>query len=1239
MRGIPRRHARVRFLYLLGFVLAVILAWPILYPWMISLALRSVGAKVIHYSPRGYTGCMLEGVSLPVSGAALEIGSVFLPSPIRWIWDLGHAHKQSVIVVNEAVIQLTLSADASDPEGEAWDMYAVYNSALESLERMHRWTPALLVNQARVRVMNQEVLIKTLEVRDKKLVLDGYWADFWEHFLLTIDGAKREQQSVELLLPKWDCVARFWFEEDEYALKILNQFKVGKTQAYGEHRLFQGDPLSSFSRFEAQQLHIPASWVYPSGEGNLLLQGQFLLKEAVYEGSFSIIHLSDKTINGGLSFQGDRDQISIHSLYFDNPTYSVKLSEDVVFDFRKKAFNKNPRLNLEVDLAAIGVESLHGTVHGTFVALDESMKHLGGEVLFDQLSYNALNVRADSLHIEKNEDEWRLLPWSLWTDQDSSFVIAAGANSKSKMIHSLECKVRFGQDVMRAFKLEQAPFGEVEISADVKGIWGDFPESLDYAFEARLNQVAVSGMHVFDVALSGQGKGFSLSRYQLMGVNAGSRIESSGSVDWYWDRIFIKTENAFLQWPNGRLDLDKPFNFYFHNATQLRQGGALWRESIFNLGLVHFKNGDGLTISLKARHEHGKEGELIVHVTEASDAIWDLFFEPSPYFEHFYIRGLYYTGEWNGEDPMGMDLQASVDLKLPYLDWMLLSFNMINQDEVLNVEGKLLREDKEVIALNGSIPVFLTPGDPDAWLNIMMKKDFFIECIATSSPSLEHLLKSSFNVYTEMPQLSLRISGKPFSPSGVLSASCDVLAYTQHKNLSKEPFVLTDIALDLLIEPEGIELKHMGFYVEGKEARLKSRLEMRENDWAQFLEKDFNSIYEKLTGEVFGDWIPLRPLDLLLPKSLKPEGAVYVNLQRLEWGSLLGEIVLKDVATHPLEAIGSIAQVQADFVFEEDKINVKSFHFELSDRPVDLTGSMAFGRWGMPKYDFVLKGEDVPFVRSPGLVLRGSLDMHLKTLASGVTQLSGDVHLQNSVLIVDLATLQSDTAHSGKAYPYFSVIDAFLSDWKLNVNIKGKRFMRIQTPLFKSILTSDFKLSGTFEQPTLLGEITMDEGSLYFPFATFKLIQGGVRVARDRPDTPIISLNAKSRAFGYDLRCHVEGAATEPVITFSSLPSLDSNDVLAMVTTGKVPPGHIQQSKEARLSSFGVFLGNSVLSSLGFVDANTDRLEVITGEDLTETGRSTMSVEYHLTDRASLVGEYDRFDDLNGDFKYMIFSM
>jgi hypothetical protein len=93
-----------------------------------------------------------------------------------------------------------------------------------------------------------------------------------------------------------------------------------------------------------------------------------------------------------------------------------------------------------------------------------------------------------------------------------------------------------------------------------------------------------------------------------------------------------------------------------------------------------------------------------------------------------------------------------------------------------------------------------------------------------------------------------------------------------------------------------------------------------------------------------------------------------------------------------------------------------------------------------------------------------------------------------------------------------------------------------------------------------------------------------------------------------------------------------------MVTAGELPNSGIHLSSQQRATRLGMFVGNDFFSRVVGDDAATGRLTIRSAENVTDEGQQTYYLEYRLTDKWSIVGEYDRFNALNAGFKWKIFS-
>ncbi len=346
-----------------------------------------------------------------------------------------------------------------------------------------------------------------------------------------------------------------------------------------------------------------------------------------------------------------------------------------------------------------------------------------------------------------------------------------------------------------------------------------------------------------------------------------------------------------------------------------------------------------------------------------------------------------------------------------------------------------------------------------------------------------------------------------------------------------------------------------------------------------------------------------------------------------------GELHLAGAATRPIDPLGTMQDITAELKLAGRQLEIRSWSAKLGGEPVELRGTVTLPADGPPALSLTLKGANLPLVRRAGLIVRSDLALNVLTENDGVTHVTGLVTLRDCLVMADLTALLPSGQTTVRARPpYFAVTVPPFSRWPLAVDIRGPKAVRIRTPVFTGIASASFRLGGTLGEPRAVGEVTVNEGRVLFPFATFTVQNGAVRLSEADPFHPQVSLNALARYHDYEVRMEVTGPLELPNITMSSNPPLDSAEVLLMVTSGQSPETDAAaRSGAQRLTQLGTFLGQGLLLGSG---NGAERLEIDTGERVSQEGRETYEFTYRLNERWALVGEYDEFDEYNAGIKW-----
>ncbi|MGH7945650.1 MAG: translocation/assembly module TamB domain-containing protein, partial [Opitutaceae bacterium] len=436
----------------------------------------------------------------------------------------------------------------------------------------------------------------------------------------------------------------------------------------------------------------------------------------------------------------------------------------------------------------------------------------------------------------------------------------------------------------------------------------------------------------------------------------------------------------------------------------------------------------------------------------------------------------------------------------------------------------------------------------------------------------------------------------------------------------------------------GVTLRTFSVEIEGQPVRAKGRLPVPEGHWDELFKEPLAAARKGADLRIEIPDAEIAVFSRFLPAVLAPKGRLRADVH-YKSGGIEGFMRLRDAASRPLGPLGVLQEVSADIAMSGRKFELRGVTAKSGGQPVTLSGTVELPERGTPRFDLVLRGENLPFVRQTGLLVRGDLDLKLQTPENAPPRLSGTVRLRDSLFLSDVrAFLPKGGASATRRPPYFAIETPPVNAWTLAVDVEGERFLRLRTPVFAGVASARFRLSGTLGEPRAIGEIEIDEGNIRMPFASFSVAQGSIRLTESDPYEPSIYLRGTGRRYGYDVIMEIEGTAARPNMVFTSSPPLDSEQVLLMVMTGAAPSNEISKTAAQRAASIGVFLGKSLLGSLGADAGDADKLSFESGEKISRQGKETYDIEYELSDRWTLTGEYNEFDEYNAGVKWRVFG-
>ncbi|MBM3617892.1 MAG: hypothetical protein FJX23_05030, partial [Alphaproteobacteria bacterium] len=195
----------------------------------------------------------------------------------------------------------------------------------------------------------------------------------------------------------------------------------------------------------------------------------------------------------------------------------------------------------------------------------------------------------------------------------------------------------------------------------------------------------------------------------------------------------------------------------------------------------------------------------------------------------------------------------------------------------------------------------------------------------------------------------------------------------------------------------------------------------------------------------------------------------------------------------------------------------------------------------------------------------------------------------------------------------------FSDNLALKLRIKADNQIFIEGFGLDAELKTNIFVSGTAMQPVIGGKLETLRGRWEFVGRSFTITRGEATLRREFITSPLLNIEAEAPAGDATAIATIRGSATEPVITFSSIPSLPQDEILSRVMFGKnlnnispfqaIELAQMLRSLSGKGGGIGIF--SKLKDTIG-IDDLTIGGSGDNGEDM------TVGVGKHITDKAYL---------------------
>jgi translocation and assembly module TamB len=262
--------------------------------------------------------------------------------------------------------------------------------------------------------------------------------------------------------------------------------------------------------------------------------------------------------------------------------------------------------------------------------------------------------------------------------------------------------------------------------------------------------------------------------------------------------------------------------------------------------------------------------------------------------------------------------------------------------------------------------------------------------------------------------------------------------------------------------------------------------------------------------------------------------------------SLRGRIDFKDAALSLEDLPNGLSQVRGTLEFSQNRLEVRSLS-AMSGGGLIIVGGYLTYQHGIYA-DLSVTGDGIRIRYPQGVSSLADASLHLQGQQNNLL-LSGDVLITRFTVSpdLDIAALTAQT----NAVETIASPDAPSNHIRLDVHFTSSPQLNFQNAYAKLAGNVDLRLRGTLATPSLLGRVSITEGSGVIAGTRYELQHGDIYFTNPVRIQPTIDLNATARVEDYDITLGLHGTPEKLVVSYRSDPPLPEADVVALLALGR----------------------------------------------------------------------------------------
>jgi translocation and assembly module TamB len=314
--------------------------------------------------------------------------------------------------------------------------------------------------------------------------------------------------------------------------------------------------------------------------------------------------------------------------------------------------------------------------------------------------------------------------------------------------------------------------------------------------------------------------------------------------------------------------------------------------------------------------------------------------------------------------------------------------------------------------------------------------------------------------------------------------------------------------------------------------------------------------------------------------------------------------------------------------FEGSRLQIETLDAKAGNGAISASGTIGLAADAGYPMDIAITLQRARLARSDALSASATGQLRLTKVAGQTALLSGQLRLPETrykIVREGAASVPRLTGVSFKpgrervritgnepAAPMAGVFDAV----RLDIDMTAPEKLYVSGMGLESEWSARFTVRGTSAAPSLVGNVTLVRGTLGFAGRSFDLEEGAVEFTGGPVNDPRLRLSASEDVEDVLVRVNIGGRATDPQITFSSVPGLPQDEIMSRILFGSsIANLSAIQAVQLATSLNSLRATGGGLNPLGKLRsaAGIDRLRILGADEATGRGTALAAGQY-ITD-------------------------